>query len=405
MRADDFGAIDIGADVDTDTDTDIDTDIDIDVDVDIDVEASVGGRPTRVSPTIRRKRIVAKRLESWPSRALSCPVGDSKGDGMDRIQAMEVFTRVVDANSFTRAAETLGMPRASVTTIIQNLEALLGVRLMHRTTRRLSLTPEGAAYYEHCIKIITEIAETDASFQVGSRRPSGALRVHMPSSLGRRLVIPALPVFRQRYPDIVLDLGLSDRPVDPVEEGIDCMIRIGPLEDSSMVARRIGMLKRVTCASPDYLKRFGEPTEIAELAAHHAVNFRASHGSRPVPWVFVIDGKPVEVRLNGGVTVNDSDAYVTCGVEGFGMIQPTLFMVLPHLLDGTLQEVLPGFNPKPKPISIVYPNSRHLSAKVRVFADWIAELFDSTPALEGGEDWRGSAAARTAPASRGQVAA
>ncbi|TCW82094.1 LysR family transcriptional regulator [Burkholderia sp. SRS-46] len=324
---------------------------------------------------------------------------------------MEVFTRVVDANSFTRAADTLSMPRASVTTIIQNLEALLGVRLMHRTTRRLSLTPEGAAYYEHCVKIIAEIAETDASFQTGNRKPSGVLRVHMPSSLGRRLVIPALPAFRQRYPEITLDLGLSDRPVDPIEEGIDCMIRVGPLEDSSMVARRIGMLRRVTCASPDYLAHHGEPHAIEDLAAHHAVNFRASHGARPVPWVFVIDGKPVEVRMSASVVVNDSDAYVTCGLEGFGMIQPMLFMVLPNLLDGSLLEVLPGCNPKPKPISIVYPHNRHLSAKVRVFADWIAELFEATPALEGGDDWRGrlrSGASASASASepvRGPVAA
>lgn len=334
----------------------------------------------------------------------SVPLAIRRGRSMDRIQAMEVFTRVVDANSFTRAADTLAMPRASVTTIIQNLEALLGVRLMHRTTRRLSLTPEGAAYYEHCVKIISEIAEADASFQTGNRKPSGVLRVHMPSSLGRRVVLPALSIFRQRYPDITLDLGLADRYVDPVEEGIDCMIRVGPLEDSSMVARRIGMLKRVTCASPDYLARHGEPQEIADLADHHAVNFRASHGARAIPWVFMIEGKPVEVRMNGSVTVNDSDAYVTCGLEGFGMIQPTLFMVLPNLRDGTLVEVLPDCNPKPKPISIVYPHNRHLSQKVRVFADWIAELFESTPALEGGENWRGKVRA-AAVEERGSVVA
>lgn len=301
---------------------------------------------------------------------------------MDRIQAMEVFTRVVDANSFTRAAETLGMPRASVTTIIQNLEAFLGVRLMHRTTRRLSLTPDGAAYYEHCVKIIGEIAEADASFQAGNRKPNGLLRVHMPSALGRRIVIPALSTFHQRYPDVTLDLGLSDRPVDPIEEGVDCMIRVGPLEDSSMVARRIGMLKRVTCASPSYLAKRGEPNTIEELAGHYAVNFRAAHGGRPIPWVFVVDGEPVEVKMDSLLTVNDADAYVTCAIEGFGMIQPTLFMALPHLLDGSLKEVLMGCNPKPKPISIVYPHNRHLSAKVRAFAEWIAELFDSMPALE-----------------------
>ncbi|MBP0588588.1 LysR family transcriptional regulator [Paraburkholderia sp. LEh10] len=319
---------------------------------------------------------------------------------MDRVQAMEVFTRVVDANSFTRAAEQLGMPRASVTTTIQNLEALLGVRLMNRTTRRLSLTPEGAAYYEHCIRIISDIAETDASFQAGNRKPSGALRVHMPNSLGRHLVIPALQTFHQRYPDITLDLSLSDRPVDPVEEGIDCMIRAGALEDSSMVARRIGMLKRVTCASPEYLKRHGEPRDIDDLASHQAVNFRVVHGTRPMPWIFVVDGKATEVRMNGTITVNDSEAYVRCGLEGFGLIQPMLFMVTPQLRDGSLQEVLPDFQPKPKPISIVYPNNRHLSAKVRVFADWVAELFESTPAIAGNEERRITAPKRESHADR-----
>ncbi|MBN3751792.1 LysR family transcriptional regulator [Paraburkholderia sp. Tr-20389] len=324
---------------------------------------------------------------------------------MDRVQAMEVFTRVVDANSFTRAAEQLGMPRATVTTTIQNLEATLGVRLMNRTTRRLSLTPEGAAYYEHCIRIITDIAETDASFQAGNRKPSGALRVHMPNSLGRHLVIPALQTFHQHYPDISLDLGLSDRPVDPVEEGIDCMIRAGALEDSSMVARRIGTLKRVTCASPDYLARYGEPQSIDDLAMHHAVNFRVAHGTRPMPWIILVDGKPIEVRMNGVVTVNDSEAYVKCGMEGFGLIQPMLFMVAPQLRDGSLKEVLPTFKPKPKPISIVYPNNRHLSAKVRVFADWVAELFESTPALAGGEERRVVVPRRETQPDHGPIAA
>lgn len=324
---------------------------------------------------------------------------------MDRIQAMEVFTRVVDANSFTRAAETLGMPRASVTTIIQNLEAFLGVRLMHRTTRRLSLTPDGAAYYEHCVKIIGEIAEADASFQAGNRKPHGLLRVHMPSALGRRIVIPALSTFHQRYPDVTLDLGLSDRPVDPIEEGVDCMIRVGPLEDSSMVARRIGMLKRVTCASPSYLAKRGEPKTIEELAGHYAVNFRAAHGGRPIPWVFMVGGEPVEVKMESLLTVNDADAYVTCAIEGFGMIQPTLFMALPYLLDGSLKEVLAGCNPKPKPISIVYPHNRHLSAKVRAFAEWIAELFDSMPALEDVSRARDEAAGKAGRPRRDAVTA
>ncbi|MEX3962814.1 LysR substrate-binding domain-containing protein [Paraburkholderia sp. EG286B] len=299
---------------------------------------------------------------------------------MDRIQAMQVFIRVVDANSFSRAAEQLVMPRATMTTSIQNLERKLGVRLINRTTRRLSLTPEGAAYYEHCMRIIKDIEETDASFHAGNRSPSGTLRVHMPTSLARHLVIPALRDFHARYPEISLDLAISDRPVDPVEEGIDCMIRAGALEDSSMIARRIGTLKRVTCASPDYLSRYGKPQTIDELLGHQAVNIRSAGGTKPMPWTVIVDGKPVEVRMKGVLTVNDSEAYVKCGLEGFGLIQPMLFMVAPHLRDGSLAEVLQGFELRPKPVSIVFPN-RHLSAKARVFADWTAELFAATPAL------------------------
>jgi DNA-binding transcriptional LysR family regulator len=227
----------------------------------------------------------------------------------------------------------------------------------------------------------------------------------MPSALGRRIVIPALSTFHQRYPDVLLDLGLSDRPVDPVEEGVDCLIRVGPLADSSMVARRIGMLKRVTCASPGYLAKHGEPKTLEELEGHYAVNFRATHGGRPIPWIFMVDSEPLEVKMKSLITVNDADAYMTCAMEGFGMIQPTLFMALPHLLDGSLKEVLASANPKPKPISILYPHNRHLSAKVRVFADWVAELFDSMPALEDVSRTREPAAGKQGRQRRDAVTA
>src|SRR6185312_2246151 len=190
---------------------------------------------------------------------------------MDRIQAMEVFTRVVDANSFTRAAETLGIPRASVTTIIQNLEAYLGVRLMHRTTRRLSLTPDGAAYYERCVRILADVDETESSLQNGSKKPHGKLRVDMPGALGRTIVIPALCEFHHRYPDIDLQLGFSDRPVDLLQEGVDCVIRVGALQDSSLVARRIGLFEHVSCAAPEYIERAGVPASLEDLENHKAV--------------------------------------------------------------------------------------------------------------------------------------
>ena len=302
---------------------------------------------------------------------------------MDRLQAMQVFTRVVDTNSFTRAAETLDLPRASVTTIIQNLEAFLGTRLMHRTTRRLSLTPDGAAYYERCVRILADVEETEASFQSGNKKPHGKLRIDMPGSIGRLLVIPSLCEFHTRYPDIDLQLGLSDRPVDLLQEGVDCVVRVGALQDSSLVARRIGLFEGVTCAAPDYIERAGMPTSLEDLDNHKAVNYFSSRTGRTIDWAFMVDGKEVEVKMKSIVSVNDADAYVTCGLEGFGLIQPALFMVLPHLRSGQLVEVLPELKPLPMPISAVYPHSRHLSPKVRVFVDWIAELFDRCPLLSG----------------------
>lgn len=302
---------------------------------------------------------------------------------MDRLQAMQVFTRVVDTNSFTKAAETLDLPRASVTTIIQNLEAYLGVRLMHRTTRRLSLTPDGAAYYERCVRILADVDETESTLQNGSKKPHGKLRVDMPGSLGRTIVIPALCEFRTRYPDIDLQLGFSDRPVDLLQEGVDCVLRVGALDDSSLVARRIGLFECVTCASPDYLARAGEPRTIEELNQYQAVNYFSSKTGRIIDWSFLVDGKEIEVKMPGSVSVNDADAYVTCALEGFGLIQMALFMVLPHLRSGALKEVLPEWKPLPMPISAVYPHSRHLSPKVRVFVDWVAEVFDRCPLLSG----------------------
>ncbi|CAE6811377.1 LysR family transcriptional regulator [Paraburkholderia haematera] len=302
---------------------------------------------------------------------------------MDRLQAMQVFTRVVDTNSFTRAAETLDLPRASVTTIIQNLEAFLGTRLMHRTTRRLSLTPDGAAYYERCVRILADVEETEASFQSGNKKPHGKLRIDMPGSIGRLLVIPSLCEFHTRYPDIDLQLGLTDRPVDLLQEGVDCVVRVGALQDSSLVARRIGLFEGVTCASPEYIKRAGMPTSLEDLDNQKAVNYFSSRTGRTIDWAFMVDGKEIEVKMKSIVSVNDADAYVTCGLEGFGLIQPALFMVLPHLRSGQLVEVLPELKPLPMPISAVYPHSRHLSPKVRVFVDWIAELFDRCPLLSG----------------------
>lgn len=304
---------------------------------------------------------------------------------MDRFQAMQVFVRVVEANSFTRAADGLALPRTTVTTIIQNLERHLGVRLLNRTTRRISLTPDGAAYYKHSTRILAEVEETEACLQDSASRPQGRLRIDVPPSIGNQILLPALCEFHTKYPDVELVIGLSDRRVDLVQEAVDCVIRGGPLEDSSLVARRIGVLQSVTCASPSYLERYGMPHTLEDLQRHQAVHYFWASG-RNCNWDFVVEGKEEQVDVPGVVSVNDWMAHLTCGVQGFGMIQTARFMALPHMVKGDLVEVLPQWRPSPTAISLLYLQSRQLSPKVRAFSDWVAGLFAGCPLLNGGDE-------------------
>lgn len=300
---------------------------------------------------------------------------------MDRFQAMQVFTRVVDANSFTRAADSLGLPRTTVTNIIQGLERLLQVRLLNRTTRKLSLTTDGAAYYERCIRILADVEETEASFHESARGPKGRLRVDMPASIARTMVIPQISSFYQTYPDLELMIGMGDRPVDMVQEAVDCVVRVGELADSSMVARRIGVFESITCAAPSYVAQYGTPNTIDDLAHHRAVQYFSSTTGRDYDWDFVIDGQDTEVRVPSVLSTNDSDAYLDCGLQGLGLIKPPVYMALPYLRSGQLIEVLPNLISKPQPISVIYLHNRHLSSKVRAFVDWIAERFEACPLL------------------------
>lgn len=305
---------------------------------------------------------------------------------MDRFQAMQVFVRVVEANSFTRAADSLTLPRTTVTTIIQNLERHLGVRLLNRTTRRISLTPDGAAYYKHATRILAEVEETEACFQDAALRPQGRLRIDVPASIGLLILIPALCEFHTRYPDVELVIGMGDRRVDLVQEAVDCVIRGGELEDSSLVARRIGTFQTLTCAAPSYLERRGMPESLQDLEQRHqAVHYFSSVG-RNFAWAFVVDGKEQLVDVPSVVSVNDWGAHLTCGLQGFGLIQTARYMALPHLQSGELVEVLPQWKPKSVPISLLYLQNRQLSPKVRVFSDWVADLFARCPLLSGRDE-------------------
>jgi len=295
---------------------------------------------------------------------------------MDRLQAMQVFARVVEAHSFTKAAESLDMPASSVTRVIKELEDYLGVRLLQRTTRHISLTPDGSVYYDQCRRLLADIEAVESSFPGSAGRPRGKLRVDMTASLARLFVIPAIKTFQRTYPDVELTLTLGDRTVDLVQEGVDCVIRAGvPQDSATLVARRIAGFEWVTCASPSYIKEYGEPKSFDDLKNHRAVGYASSRNGRSsTHWTFVIDGEERAAVVPERIIVNDTDAYIASGVEGLGLIRAANYMVIPYLRSGQLRQVLPDLRAPIVPLSVMYPRNRHLSPTVRAFADWIAEL-------------------------------
>lgn len=293
---------------------------------------------------------------------------------MDRLQAMQIFARVVEMHGFSKAAENLSIPPSTVTRAIKELESFLGVKLLQRTTRHLNLTPDGSLYYENCRRLLAELEAVEASFPGRAGLAKGKLRVGMTASMARLFVLPALKTFQARYPDIELMLTASDRTVELVPEGIDCVIRAGvPQDSASLVARRIASFEWVTCASPEYLKEHGEPHSLEDLKDHHAVGFLPGHQGRSMDWRFVVNNEERIVQMPENLLVNDTDSYITCGLEGLGLIRAASYMVLPHLKSGQLQRVLRDTQAPAVPISIMYPQNRHLSPTVRVFVDWVIE--------------------------------
>ncbi|QQK06350.1 LysR family transcriptional regulator [Burkholderia sp. Bp9017] len=291
------------------------------------------------------------------------------------IRAMRIFTRIVEMNSFTRAAHALGISRATATRTVQELEAALGMPLLVRTTRALRTTPEGDAYYQRCRRITADVDELEASLRNAARHPSGPLRVELPGSVAGAIVLPALGTFHARHPELVLLLGVSGRAADLIGDAVDCGIRLGALPDSSLVARPLGALERVTCASPAYLERRGVPHSLDALAGHRAVNGAFASGQRAAELEFAMDGAVRKIRLDGVVSVDDEHAYLSCGVHGLGLIQPPRVVAQPLIDAGRLREVLPRWRPGAVPVSAVYAKRRHVSPGVRAFVDWIAERF------------------------------
>ena len=291
---------------------------------------------------------------------------------MDRFDAMRVFTRIVERRSFTKAAEDLGLPRSSVTDAVRGLEARLGVRLLQRTTRHVSPTLDGEAYYQRCVNLIAEMEDAEGAF---GARPSGLIRVDVNGAQARYFLLPGLPRFRQQYPDIELHLSEVDQPVDLIREGLDCILRAGDLGDSPLIKRRLAMLDRGTFASPDYLSRFGTPRTPDDLEGHERVGWLSSDMSEIRPLVFCAAGKVHRMMLPVTVTVTAPDSNVASACLGLGLIQAPRYRVVSELASGALVEVLPDFPPTPLPVHVLYSHTRHLSPRLRVFIDWMAEQF------------------------------
>ncbi|MES2818230.1 MAG: LysR family transcriptional regulator [Pseudomonadota bacterium] len=298
---------------------------------------------------------------------------------MDRFMAMQVFTRIVELGAFGKAADSLNLPRASVTTLIKQLERHLDVQLLQRTTRQVKPTLDGSAYYQRCLRLLADLEETESVFSTARLNPQGRLRVDIPASIGRLWVIPALPQFCARYPRIELEVGCSDRPVELIREGVDCVVRGGDPHDVSLVARPLAQLEQVTCVSSDYLRRHGAPEHLDALAGHVAVDFFSSSSGRRFELEFLLDGIRLMRRLPSSLSVNSADAYVAACEAGMGLIQVPRYHVVSQLAAGTLVEVLPGCRPLPLPLTALYPAHRQLSRRVRVFVDWLVELFAIPP--------------------------
>jgi LysR family transcriptional regulator for bpeEF and oprC len=301
---------------------------------------------------------------------------------MDQIQSIRVFARVVEAGTFTKAAESLDLPKGTVTKLVQQLEARLKVKLLNRTTRRVTVTPDGAAYYERTTRLLNDLDDIEASMTNAQAKPSGRLRVDVGTTVAREVIIPALSDFYRRFPDIQLDLGVTDRSVDLLVDNVDCVIRGGELLDQSLVARRIANVPLITVAAPAYIRAHGTPTHPEQLDKEHTtVNYFSTRNGRPYPNEFEKDGQRLEISGRYKLSVNESNAMIAAVLAGLGVGQIAAFTALPLIARGELVQVLPDWTCDTIPLYVVYPPNRHLSAKVRAFVEWAAELFAQHPQL------------------------
>ncbi len=297
---------------------------------------------------------------------------------MDRFDAMQAFARVVESGSFTKAALTLHLSRTTVTQLVQQLEARLRVKLLHRTTRTVKVTADGAAYYERVVRLLADMDDAETSLSAASAAPRGRLRVDVPSPLARFILIPALPAFHAQYPDIQLDMGVSDRRVDMVGDNVDCVVRGGTITDPSLIARHVGDLPLRVFAAPSYLQRAGTPAHPEELddpnTHHRTVGFLWARTGRPLPYAMRRGTESVHIQGRYVCALDDGNAYLAAGLAGMGLLWLPNYMAQAHQASGDLVPLFEDWTMDPMPLYVAYPPNRHVSAKVRVFMDWVAGL-------------------------------
>lgn len=293
---------------------------------------------------------------------------------MDRFAAMKIFARVAELQSFTQAAESLDLPKATVSTSVQQLEALVGTKLLHRTTRRVQLTAEGTSFYERCQDLLADLEETESMFRSDSAQLRGKVRVDMTVVMARELVIPRLPAFLEAHPGIEIELSSTDRHVDLIREGIDCVARVGRGLEAGLMAREIGEMETVNCASPAYIAKFGLPRQLEDLRRHRLIYYVQHLGSRPEGFEYFDGEKYREFKMGGVITVNNIIAYQAACLAGLGIIQCPRVGVRGPLARGELVEVLPEIVAEPMLLKLVYPQRRMLAKRVRVFMDWIEPI-------------------------------
>lgn len=302
---------------------------------------------------------------------------------MNQLEAMQIYLRVAELSSFTDAADSLGLPKANVSTAVQQLESFLGTRLLHRTTRRVQMTHDGQAFYERGKDLLADFDELKTLFNSKQNQLRGRLRVDMPTSIARDVVIPNLPAFLHEHPELEIELSSTDRRVDIVREGFDCILRVGNLVDSSLIARNIGEYQLINCASPDYLARFGMPKSLTDLENHQLVHYMPALGGKPGGFEYreITNEKsePIEktIAMQSVLTVNNTDAYTGACLAGLGIIQSPEPGMRDYIEAGRLVEILPDYRPAPMPVSLVYANRRHLPKRAQVFMAWLTELVKS----------------------------